>query len=157
MGSKKVKSSRPAHKGVLVIGIFKLVKGLLLIALALGALSLLGKDVTDEIAKWIGILRGDPHNHYLNMLLQKISGMDDKKLEQISIGTFIYAALFLTEGIGLLFQKRWAEYFTVIVTGSFIPLEIYELIKHFSAMKIIALVVNVAILAYLIVRLRKDK
>jgi len=43
----------------------------------------------------------------------------------------------LTEGVGLALRKRWAEYLTIIATSSLIPLEVYELIQHFSVMKIL--------------------
>ncbi len=65
------------------------------------------------------------------------------------------AALFATEGIGLLMQKRWAEYFTSIVTASFIPLEIYEIARRPGALKIALLAVNAIIVIYLIWRLNR--
>jgi uncharacterized membrane protein (DUF2068 family) len=72
------------------------------------------------------------------------------------VGTFFYAGLFLVEGIGLLLLKRWAEIFTVIVTASFIPLEIYHLTRQFSVMKIMVILVNTAIVVYLLWRLRHE-
>jgi uncharacterized membrane protein (DUF2068 family) len=77
-----------------------------------------------------------------------------RKLEEISVGTFFYASLFLTDGTGLVLGKRWAEYFTSIVTGSFIPLEIYELIHHFSVAKLTVAVINGAVVLYLVGRLK---
>ena len=77
----------------------------------------------------------DAHNHYLNKLIRKLWTVDDAKLKAISVGTFFYAALMLTEGIGLALRKRWAEYLTIFATSSFIPLEIYELIKGFTITK----------------------
>ncbi len=52
------------------------------------------------------------------------------------MGTFLYAGLFLIEGTGLLLRKHWAEYFTIITTGLFIPLEVYELARHFTVVKL---------------------
>jgi uncharacterized membrane protein (DUF2068 family) len=54
-------------------------------------------------------------------------------------------------------RKHWAEYFTVITTAGLVPLEIYELARHFSWAKIAVFVVNVAIVVYLIARLRKAR
>ena len=76
------------------------------------------------------------------------------ELRELSVGTFIYAALFVTEGVGLLLRKRWAEYFTLITTGGFIPLEIYELARHFSVAKVVVTVINVLIVWYLAMRMR---
>jgi uncharacterized membrane protein (DUF2068 family) len=142
---------------ILVIAGFKLFKGLLLLALAVGALRLLHGDIDEHVRHWMALIRVDPDNRYCHSALTKIAGLDNRKLEEISAGSFFYAALLLTEGIGLWLGKRWAEYFTIIVTGSFIPLEVYELVERVSVPKVIALLVNVAIVWYLVVRLKRKK
>jgi uncharacterized membrane protein (DUF2068 family) len=138
-----------------LIAVFKLVKGFALLALGIGALRLLHKDVASIVEHWINVFRVDPHNHFIDLLLAKLSLLDDQKLKELSIGTFIYSAIFFTEGIGLALHKRWAEYFTIITTSSFLPLEVYELTKHASFAKGFALVVNLAVVAYLIRELRR--
>ena len=65
------------------------------------------------------------------------------------VGLFAYAALFTVEGFGLWFQKRWGEWLTVVATTSFIPFEIYELIRRATAMRAALLVTNIAIVIYL--------
>jgi uncharacterized membrane protein (DUF2068 family) len=142
---------------ILPIALFKLVKALLLILVGVGVLSLVHKDATATIARWIAAVRVDPDNRFIHSLLVKSSLWDDKMLEEAGAGTFIYAALFLVEGIGLLLRKRWAEYFTVVITGSFIPLEVYELVDRFTIVKMVAIVVNIAMVWYLIVQLRSGK
>jgi uncharacterized membrane protein (DUF2068 family) len=81
--------------------------------------------------------------------------VDDRKLKELSVGTFIYSAVFLTEGIGLALHKRWAEYFTIITTSSFLPLEVYELIHHATIAKAVALAINIAVVIYLVRELRR--
>ena len=141
---------------ITVIAIFKLVKGVLLVAVGIGALKLLHKDAGDILERWIDVLRVDPDNRYVQALLVKVPSVNDRMLKEISAGTFAYAALFLTEGTGLLLRKRWAHYFTIIVTASFLPLEVYEFARHASAAKAAIIVLNAAIIAYLIVRLRQE-
>ena len=104
--------------------------------------------------RWVDALRVDPDNHYIRAILARVLVVNDRTLKEISAGTFCYAALFLTEGTGLLLGKRWAEYFTIIVTGSFLPLELYELMKHVSIAKVLVIVLNVVIVAYLGARVR---
>jgi len=149
----KIKGSR----GLLLIAAFKLIKGLALLALGIGALRMLHKDVAAEIAQWIDVLRVDPHNHYIQMLLDKLGMVDDRKLKALSVGTFFYSALFLTEGIGLALRKRWAEYLTIISTASLLPLEIYEIVKRASAPKIVVLIANIAIVVYLVLEVRRTR
>jgi uncharacterized membrane protein (DUF2068 family) len=150
------RKSRPrARKGLWLIAGFKLLKGLTLLTVGIGALSLLHQNAAAQVTHWIATLGVDPNNHYIHKVIRKLWTVDDAKLEAISLGTFFYAALMLTEGIGLALRKRWAEYFTIIATSSFVPLEIYELFKHFSLVKVAVIVVNLAIVVYLIVVLRQ--
>ena len=148
---------RPAGPWLWVIAIFKLIKGLLLLATGIGVLSLLHKDVANVVAHWVSAVGVDPDNHYIHKVLVKLWFVDDRRLEQIGAGTFFYAALMLTEGVGLSLGKRWAEYFTIIATGSLLPLEVYELIKAFSVTKIVVILINAAVVWYLIIRLRHER
>jgi uncharacterized membrane protein (DUF2068 family) len=144
-----------AHgRGLRLIAAFKLLKGLALLALGIGALNLLHKDVEAIVVHWINVFQVDPHSYYMQLLLAKLAILDDKRLKELSAGTFIYSAIFLTEGVGLALGKRWAEYLTIISTASLLPLEIYELAKHVSIAKVLALAINLAVVAYLVFELR---
>src|SRR6266480_2540414 len=145
-----------AHgRGLRLIAAFKLLKGFALLALGIGALKLLHKDVEAIAVHWINVFQVDPHSHYLQLLLDKLSILDDRRLKELSVGTFIYSAIFLTEGVGLALGKRWAEYLTIVTTASLLPLEVYELVKHVGIGKGLALVINLAVVAYLILELRR--
>jgi uncharacterized membrane protein (DUF2068 family) len=147
--------SKSHSRGLMLIAAFKLLKGIALIAVGIGALHLLHKDAAAVLDHWINAFRVDPHNRFIHWLLAKVPLVDDKKLKELSIGTFIYAAVFLTEGTGLALRKRWAEYFTIITTGSFLPLEVYEIIHHATVAKGVALAVNIAVVVYLVRELRR--
>jgi uncharacterized membrane protein (DUF2068 family) len=144
-------------RGLLLVAAYKLIKGVGLLALGIGALRLLHQDVAVVIAHWLDALRVDPHNHYIQMLLEKAGMVDDRKLKALSIGTFFYSALFLTEGTGLALRKRWAEYLTIISTASLLPLEVYEIVKRADAARIVVLVVNIAIVVYLVIEVRRTR
>jgi uncharacterized membrane protein (DUF2068 family) len=152
---------RPANRKnpriLLAIAVFKLVKGVLLVAVGIGALKLLHKDVAQTVLDWVDVLRVDPDNRFIHGVLSHAFSISPKQLKAASVGTFIYAGLLLTEGTGLLLGKRWAEYFTIITTGGLVPLELYELSRHITAAKIGVLIVNVAIVAYLVARVRKTR
>lgn len=155
--SRKPASKHKPDRMLWLIAIFKLFKGLLLLSLGIGALSLLHKNVAEAVTHWADLLRIDTDNHFIHKLLVKSRFVDDRQLERVGAGTFFYAALLLTEGGGLLRQKPWAEYLTVFATASLIPLEIYELLVHFSLTKILVLILNLAVLLYLILRLRHHR
>ncbi|HEY3876194.1 MAG TPA: DUF2127 domain-containing protein [Candidatus Kapabacteria bacterium] len=141
-------------RGDTIIGVFKLVKAATLLALSATGISLLNFKIRGELLHRITLLSGDAHFRVLTRVAKFIGFETNGKLILMSIGAFLYAALFATEGIGLLMEARWAEYFTVIATASFVPIEIYELIRRFDAFKLGILAVNVGILIYLIWRLQ---
>jgi uncharacterized membrane protein (DUF2068 family) len=140
-----------------LIGAFKLFKGLVLFAVGIGSLKLLNKNTASEVYLWANAFRVDPGGRYLQRVLVLLPMLDEKKLRELSVGTFFYSALLLTEGTGLLLRKHWAEYFTIFATGSFIPLEVYELIRRASFAKGIVLVLNVAIVIYLVMNVRRNR
>jgi uncharacterized membrane protein (DUF2068 family) len=140
---------------LILIALFKLVKAIMLIAVGVGAINLLHKDVADTVVHWVNVLRVDPDNRFIHRIVARIFNVTPAQLKAVSAGTFFYAALLSIEGIGLLLRKHWAEYFTVITTAALIPLEVYELIRHLTAVKVVVLVINIAIVWYLVLRLRK--
>jgi len=138
-----------------LIGLFKLAKGLSLLIVGVGLLKLLHRDVASVTEHWIEVLRVDPDNRFIHRALLKVFNVTPKQLKELSVGTFVYAAIFLTEGTGLLARRHWAEYMTLISTGLFIPLEIWEIHRHFTMLKLGVTVVNVLIVWYLAARLRR--
>lgn len=153
---KKSHAHRSHDRGILLIAIFKLFKAALLVAAAVGAFSLLHKNVAAVFMNLLDALHVDHDNNYLHSLVMKLGLLSDGKLKAIGAGSFFYAAVLGTEGVGLWLEKRWAEYLTVIATSLLIPLEIYELAKHASVGKVIVLILNVAMVIYLIYRLKQD-
>jgi|SRR6266436_3840295 uncharacterized membrane protein (DUF2068 family) len=147
--------SKSHSRGLMLIAGFKLLKGFALLAVAIGALRLLHQDVAAIVDHWINAFKVDPHNRYILWLLAKLPLVNDRKLTELSVGTLIYSAIFLTEGTGLALSKRWAEYFTIITTASFLPLEVYEIIHRATVAKGVALVINIVVVIYLVRELRR--
>ena len=151
------KKSNKRDIWLFLIAIHKWLTGIFLFLLGIGALNLMGKDLAATLEKGIKLLNADPENYYFHWLIMKVSGVDSAKLRWLSKSTFAYAALSLAEGVGLILKKRWGEWLTLIATASFLPIEIYELIKKFNALKSIVLLINIAAVAYIIYRLKTDK
>lgn len=138
-----------------VIAIFKLIKAAAVLITTAVFARLLRGDGAQRLAKWAQELQSDPHSRYLRLLIQKVSGLDREKVHALEVAALFYAALFMVEGIGLLLGKRWAEYMTVIATSTLIPLELYEIYEHRTGTKVAVLIINVAIVIYLIWYIRK--
>ena len=102
-----------------------------------GVIRLLHKDIADVLLRAMTALRFDPENRFVNVLLEKSALLSPHRLKEISFAIFLYAALDVIEGTGLVLEKVWAEYFTLILTGSFLPWELYEIIRHVTVLKIV--------------------
>lgn len=145
-------------KWLIVIGIAKVFKAVLLIALGIGAIRLIQGDIGENVERWSRRLNVDAWNPWFQTFPEKVKSVSPHKMSLMCAGAFVYAGLFLTEGTGLLMRKRWGEWVTVFITGSFVPFEIYELVvKEFSVFKLVVLIANVAVVIYLIWRLRHEK
>jgi uncharacterized membrane protein (DUF2068 family) len=151
------RSKHMAHRRdviIQLIGVFKLLKAAMLLALGLGALSM--RHQHSWLNTWVHAVAADPHGRYVAELLAKITSFHVRQLVEIGVGSLVYASVFMTEGIGLILRKGWAEVLTVFITISFIPLEVYEMVEHASWAKIVVIIVNVAIVIYLVRRLRRE-
>jgi uncharacterized membrane protein (DUF2068 family) len=140
-----------------LIALGKLAEGLLILCVAIGVLRLVHHDVAAMAARWVAAFKVDPHNEYIHRALEGLGLLDDRRLRELSAGSFVYAGVRLVEGVGLWMRKRWAEYFVVIATGALVPLEIVELARRATFPKAAVLVINLAIIAYLVAMLRRGR
>jgi uncharacterized membrane protein (DUF2068 family) len=144
-------------KLIRLIAVFKVFKAILLVVVGVGALKLIHADISTFIAKWVVRLGLDPGSHNVGHLILTAAALTPNKIKDLVVGSFFYAALFLTEGIGLWLMKRWAEWFTVISTSSLIPVEVYEICRHPNTGKVVVLVINLAVVAFLVYRIRIER
>jgi uncharacterized membrane protein (DUF2068 family) len=154
---------KPEHKhkvrdrGLLLIGLFKLGKAVFFFGMGLGVVHLLHKDIGDEVLRVATALRFDPENRLVSLVMEKVDLIDAHRLKEIGFATFAYSGLALTEGVGLLLEKVWAEYLTLILTISFLPWELYELARRPDWFRLGLLLINLMVLAYLVWLLQRKK
>lgn len=152
-------ASLPQQKaplGIRVIGYFKLISSVLLVALGIGIFREIGTDPALETEHLVAALKLDPRNKIIHTAMEAISGVSQRQLFLASAGTFAYALLYAIEGIGLVLHKRWGEYVTIFITGSLIPFEAYEVFRRATALRLGILALNVAIVVYLVLQLRRS-
>ena len=131
------------------IALYKLVKVLLLLALAYGEVRLSDASLAAKLVNWASARPLGLEHDVATRFLEWFSGLSESRLHALRIVTLAYAAVFATEGIGLWLQKRWAEWLNVIVTASLIPLEVWELMFRPNIGKAVVLIANTAIVIYL--------
>jgi len=147
-----------AHdRGLLAIGVFKLLKSAFFFAVGIGAIHMLHKDLGDMAMRVSMALKFDPEGKFAAFLVQKVDLIDTHHLKEFGVGTFAYSALALVEGTGLMLEKVWAEFLTLGLTISFLPWELYEIARGPDVVKFTLLLANLVVLGYLVWLLRRKK
>jgi uncharacterized membrane protein (DUF2068 family) len=155
MSSSGQVQEKRSNFGLVAIGVFKLIKSVLLLGLGIGLVYGRDQDLGQVASHWINTLWiGRP---FFDSLVSKLSSLHQRTIEDVAAGSFVYSALLLVEGIGLCRRKRWAELLTVAITASLLPFEFYELFHHLTAIGVFITIVNIAILWYLILQLSHDR
>ncbi|HUB67298.1 MAG TPA: DUF2127 domain-containing protein [Candidatus Methylacidiphilales bacterium] len=145
-----------------IIAIYKFIKAAVALLLGLTLLKLIHHDLVLFLQTYIidpFHLDPDPwknpdsENHFLKWLYEAAANLTPHRLRLLAYLNFFYAAVFATEGTGLYLKKHWAEYFVVIVTGSFLPMEGYWLYYKLAWWKVVLMLGNVLIIVYLLHRI----
>jgi uncharacterized membrane protein (DUF2068 family) len=143
--------------GLFVIGLFKLAKAIFFVGIGLGALHFIHHDLSDSVDHLIRELHMDPESRVVDLVTDQVALITHHKLRLISLGTLLYAALCCTEAYGLLRRKVWAEFVTLWLSTSFLPWELFELVRHPSWWHLTILAANLIVVGYLLWMLRRKK
>jgi uncharacterized membrane protein (DUF2068 family) len=112
-------------------------------------------ELRDHVLRAVSDLQGTfggpvDANHGLVHDIRRLFSLQSGTLTKIGFALSAYAIVEGVEAVGLWMGKRWAEYLTLIVTASFLPLEVYELSERFSVLKVITFAINIAVVVYLL-------
>jgi uncharacterized membrane protein (DUF2068 family) len=142
-----------------VLAVERLLRGLLLVALAYGVWRFEGsKDALNKVfQEYLPLLRPVADRLGVDLqsagpvkLIQKALSANHSTLQLVALGVLAYGLLELLEAIGLWLMKRWGEYVAVVGTGIFVPLEIYELLEKQTWLRIVAFALNVFAVVYIV-------
>jgi len=146
---------RNTTNGLIVIAVWRLIKCVFMFAVAIGAASLMHGEARDTLLRWAHDLHLNPDGWIVRTLLAHASALGPREIILLRGVSFALGMLYGVEGVGLALGERWAEWLTVVATGLLIPIEIYEVLFHFSVLKLLVLIGNVLIVAYLVWLLRR--
>jgi uncharacterized membrane protein (DUF2068 family) len=145
------RNSGQRHNRLLVlIAVYKFFHALVFIAVGIGAHRLLHKDIADQVELLARHLRFNPESRLVNFILDKASLVNDPVLRRIGFVAFCYAAVTMAEGVGLYLEKAWGEFLTLAITASFLPWEIYEIIRRLTWIRVGLLTINILVFIYLV-------
>lgn len=135
--------------GLKWVALFEGAKAALMLLVGLGCASLIHRDVRALALHGLEILHCNPASRFPQLFLQASQQLTDSGLEWLALVAMADAAVRFAEAYGLWFQRRWAEWLAIASGGLYLPFEIYELVEGVSVLKIAALALNLAIVAYL--------
>jgi uncharacterized membrane protein (DUF2068 family) len=156
-GAKHGHTHKHHDRGLLAIGLLKLVEAVFFFLVGVGAIHFIHHDLGEAARRFSERLWFDPDRRALNWVLNHLDEVTAHRLKQVGIFTFFYAGLRVTEGVGLVLEKAWAEYLTVGVTMAFLPWEAYEIFRRPDWLRVCLLLVNLGVLAYLLWWLRRNR
>jgi uncharacterized membrane protein (DUF2068 family) len=139
------------------IAVYKFFKALVVVGAGLGLLNLLHPLFTAKLYGFVESLPQVFAPELLRQALDFLTSLSPIKIRWFSFASFSYAALFLTEGVGLWAGWQWAEWLTVIMTASFIPIEIYEVVRFAHWLRVAILFGNIGVLIYLVMLIKSQR
>ena len=139
------------------IGAYKIFKAVLALIAGLMVLRLMHRDLPAVAVRWMHRLHIEAHSEVGKLILHRVVMIKARSLGWLAIGLFAYVPLAVAEGWGLIFRKIWAEWLTVVTTAALIPVEIREVITRFTWPRLTLFVLNVTVVIYLLIRLRRDR
>ncbi|MFO1496897.1 MAG: DUF2127 domain-containing protein [Verrucomicrobiota bacterium] len=131
------------------IVLIKLLKGLLFLSMAFVAYTLSDNNLPDEYRQLLHHLRLNPEKRFFSELAVRVGRLTEANVLWVAAGTAIYSLFSLVEGIGLMFRVTWAGYLAIGESAFFVPIEVFDLLHHFSKTVFLIMALNVFIVWYL--------
>ncbi len=138
------------------IAIFEAAKGVAMLLAAFGLLAFLHENIEAVAVSLLLHLHLDPQTHYPHFFLQLASHVGDKQIWLFALYAFFYASLRCLEAYGLWFNLRWGQWIAVISGGLYLPIEVFEVLKQFSWLKLLVLVGNVAVVVFMVYKIKYE-
>jgi uncharacterized membrane protein (DUF2068 family) len=135
--------------GLKSVAVFEAFKGTLALLAAWGVLAIIPRDDRQIALELFERLHLNPGKSYPSVFLRLVENAADVQLWLIAALVLVYALVRFLEAYGLWRSRPWAEWLAAVSGGIYIPFELYELSRGFSWIKLAALVLNVAVVAYM--------
>jgi uncharacterized membrane protein (DUF2068 family) len=137
-------------KALRLIALLELVKGLLILAVGFGVLSLVHRDAWDVAAALLRFLHVSQDRRYAQVFLDLADRVTDAKLWAIAAGAAVYSTLRFVEAYGLWKARPWAEWVALVLGAFYLPFEVYELLRRITTVRVTVLMINLAIVLYML-------
>lgn len=146
----------PRPRALRLIAVYKFIKTAACLVLAAAAFRLVHPAVADRLDDWLASLTWATQHGFVANLVDKLATFGPKQFRLVGAAALTYMVLYAVQGLGLWFERRWAEWLVVIETGLLLPFEVWELSQRLSALKLLVFLGNVLIVLYLARVLRQQ-
>jgi len=141
-------------EGLRAVALFEAFKGALALLAAGGLFYLIPHDLRHIALELLGRLHLNPGKSYPNVFFRIVEDTTNAQLWLIAALVVVYALVRFAEAYGLWRSRRWAEWLAAVSGAIYVPFELYELSRGFSWIKLVALALNLAIVAFMAYALR---
>ena len=148
--SRGARSSAKRATGLRLVALFEAGKGLLVLLVGLELLSLIhqgAQNIGEEIVERFHL---NFARHHPRILLFAATHLNNSTVRLLALAALAYSTVRFVEAYGLWRTRAWAEWFAVFSGGVYLPFELYELVRNPTVIKAAVLVINAAIVAYLV-------
>lgn len=142
-----------------LLAVERFIRGLIVVALGVGVLQLKSSQVSvrdvvdrdlDALKPFFDQIGWNAEDSGLIHSIEKAINAKGSTLTAVGLALLFYGGLQIAEGVGLWKMKRWGEYFAVVATALFLPLEVYELTEKVTILRVAVLVINIGAVIYLL-------
>jgi len=137
------------REGLRTVAVFEAFKGMLALLAGAGLFYFIPRDLRHIVVELVGRLHLNPGKSYPNVFLRVVEDASNAQLWLIAVLVIVYAGVRFTEAYGLWFARKWAEWLAAVSGGIYVPLEMYELARHVTWVRIAALGLNIFIVAFM--------
>ncbi|HTI70535.1 MAG TPA: DUF2127 domain-containing protein [Candidatus Limnocylindria bacterium] len=128
---------------------FKGLKGIFFLLVAFSVYTLIDNNLPEDFRRVLHSFRMDPESKFWSHIAENLEKITPKNILWVASGTLLYACISLAEAIGLSLRQAWGGWLAIGEGAFFIPIEIFELAKHFRKDLAAVLVINTVIVVYL--------
>jgi len=132
-----------------IVAVFEFTKGLLVLFAGLGLLAFVHRDIQDVAEELLLHLHLNPSSRIPGIFLALVERVSSVDMWFLALGALTYAAVRIAEGLGLWFDRMWAEWLGVASGLIYVPFEIYELARGVTPLKVVTFTLNVLVVAVL--------
>jgi uncharacterized membrane protein (DUF2068 family) len=138
-------SQRLARAGVRAVAAFEAAKGLLILVAGFGLFGLFHRDAQHGAEMVVRHLHLNPARHISRVFIKAASRLTNTRLLLLAGGALAYAALRFVEAYGLWRERPWAEWLAIVAAGLYLPVEVFEAVRHRTLLSAVLLLTNALI------------